>query len=557
MSDNELLKMIPFVAMVIFKTWTLYSCYLVCRFFRIHYAIGVLIFFFPIVNVLVTLFPFYYWIDKIFITKSKQKENVKEIEVVDPKNLNESEIINFDTDKGRITIQNIYRGVYIQGGAGSGKSKSLIEPIIYQASENSMAGLLYDFKSPELTKKLLSAYKKQTEINTYFVDFKNPTRSNRVNPISPKYLTKSAVAFELSQTLINNLLPETIKKREYFDREAQSILTGIIWYMRNNHPQFCTIPHIISLFAHISIDKILEMVASDSEAIGMISSIKQAVDRNANRLVASVMSTLQNALATLNNPEVFWILSGEDFSLDLNDPEDPKFMCIGNDSTLSATYAPVISLIISSAIRLMNQPDKHKSMILLDEAPTIYIPKFEQIPATARSNKVATIYAAQDFGQVEDQNGKDKAQVLLSNLGTQIYGRSTNVKTAEIIKSIFSKQDKSFWAESQNSGKAGGLVLKMGRNDSEGRSQSIQERDRVKVTDILNLNAGEFYGIIAEGKPREFLKTKFKIAEQMDESHNFGIKTPMEYLGKNYQRIVDEVLSLTKDDQKNDNLINF
>jgi type IV secretory pathway TraG/TraD family ATPase VirD4 len=501
-------------------------------------------------------FPFYYWINKLLVKKNISKIN--NIEVANSEGIRNSDSITFNTEKGNVIIDAIYRGIYIQGGAGSGKSKSIIEPIIEQSAKNSMSGFLYDFKSPELTQKLLFEYKKSEDVTTYFVDFKDPSRSNRVNPISPKYLIKSANAFELSQTLINNLLPETIKHREYFDREAQSILTGVMWYMRNNHPEYCTIPHIISLFLHVEIEKIIEMMAIDIEAMGMISSIKQSIDRKANKLVASVMSTLQNALSTLNNPEIFWILSGNDFSLDLNDPNDPKFMCIGNDSTLASTYAPVISLIISSAIRLMNQPNKHKSIIILDEAPTLYIPKFEQIPATARSNKVATVYATQDYGQIEDQNGKEKAQVLVSNLGTQIFGRTTNTKTAEVIKSIFSKQDRTFVTTSQNDGKSGGLAWQLGRSKSKGQNESIQERDRVKITDIMNLEKGEFYGIIAEGTPREFLKTKFLISEQPETKHTYNIKTPEEYFKRNYNSIINEVLSIAGMDQKeDDNLINF
>lgn len=557
MNDIDTIEIIRQTMTFIYKSWVIYSCYLFCKYFKISYVFGVLFYFFPLVNLLIMIFPFYYWISKLFSKKNEAANKNNAIEVDSKNNNTSSENIIFNTVNGKITIEAIYRGIYIQGGAGSGKSKSLIEPIIEQSAENSMSGFMYDFKSPELTVKLMEEYQELADVKTYFVDFKEPTRSHRVNPISPKYLTKSAHAFELSQTLINNLLPETIKKREYFDREAQSILTGVMWYMRNNHPQYCTIPHIISIFLHIGIDKIIEMVARDSEAIGMMSSIKQAIDRDANRLVASVMSTLQNALSTLNNPEIFWILSGDDFSLDLNDPNDPKFMCIGNDSTLSSTYAPVISLIISSAIRLINQPNKHKSIIILDEAPTIYIPKFERVPATARSNKVATVYATQDFGQIEDQNGKEKAQVLISNLGTQIYGRTTNTKTAEMIKSIFSKHDKSFVTTSQNTGQSGGLAWKFGRSTNEGINQAIQERDRVKVTDIMNLEKGEFYGIIAEGTPREFLKTKFLITDQPEPKYTFKIKTPEEYFRRNYQKIIDEVLSLTQDEKPKENIIEY
>ena len=556
MKDVNLIEALVYTLSFLVNIWMVYSCYLFCKYFKIHFAFGVLIYFFPLANILITAFPFFFWLQK-FRNKKKYIEDKNEV-ISDTQSAKSSDSICFKTEKGIITIDAIYRGIYIQGGAGSGKSKSIIEPIIEQSSKNGMSGFLYDFKSPELTKKVLFEYDKSDEIKTYFVDFKNPSRSNRINPISPKYLVKSANAFELSQTLINNLLPETIKHREYFDREAQSILTGVMWFMRNNHPEFCTIPHIISLFLHVEIEKIIEMMAIDREAMGMISSIKQSIDRKANRLVASVMSTLQNALSTLNNPEIFWILSGNDFSLDLNDPKDPKFMCIGNDSTLASTYAPVISLIISSAIRLMNQPNKHKSIIILDEAPTLYIPKFEQIPATARSNKVATVYTTQDYGQIEDQNGKEKAQVLVSNLGTQIFGRTTNTKTAEVIKSIFSKQDRTFVTTSQNDGKSGGLAWQLGRSKSKGHNESIQERDRVKIIDIMNLDKGEFYGIIAEGTPREFLKTKFLISEEAEIEQNYNIKTPDEYFKLNYDKIINDVLGIAGGDNQQENkLINF
>ncbi|PKV49223.1 type IV secretory system conjugative DNA transfer VirD4/TraG family protein [Aquimarina sp. MAR_2010_214] len=556
MKDINIIEALGHTLFFLIKIWTVYSCYLFCKYFKIHYAFGVLIYFFPLVNLLVTVFPFYYWINKLVAKKNIDKIN--DIEVADSENSDNSESLSFKTEKGIITIDNIYRNIYVQGGAGAGKSKSVIEPTIIQSAKNEMAGVFYDFKAPSMSEKLLYEYKDSTKVSTFFVDFKDPSRSNRVNPISPKYLLKSAHAFELSQTLIQNLLPETIKQREYFDREAQSILTGVMWYMRNNHPEYCTIPHIISMFLHVDIEKIIEMVGTDTEASGMISSLRQAMDRKANKLVASVMSTLQNALSTLNNPEIFWILSGNDFSLNLNDPSDPKFMCIGNDSTLSATYAPVISLILSSTLRLMNQEDKYKSTIIIDEAPTIFIPRLTEFLATARSNKISTIYAAQDYGQIEAQNGKEAAQSILSNLGTQIYGRTANVKTAEMIKSIFSKQDRTFVTTSQNDGKSGGLAWQLGRSKSKGQNESIQERDRVKVTDIMNLDKGEFYGIVAEGTPREFLKTKFLISEQPEIKHTYNIKTPEEYFKRNYNNIINEVLGIAGIDQKEDgNLINF
>lgn len=218
----------------------------------------------------------------------------------------------------------------------------------------------------------------------------------------------------------------------------------------------------------------------------MVASLKQAIDRGAERQAAGVASTLQNALSQLNTKDIFYILSGNDFDLHLNNPIDPKFLCLGNDPTLSQTYAPVISLIISVAVRQMNQPNQEKSIILLDEAPTIYIPNIEQIPATARSNKVATVFGIQDYSQLQDKYGEDKAQVILSNLGNQFYGRTVNEKSARMIANLFGKHDRTYKTANKGTGTSGEFIH-LGSSTNKGVNESIQERERVKVSDITNL----------------------------------------------------------------------
>src|SRR5690606_22024527 len=167
----------------------------------------------------------------------------------------------------------------------------------------------------------------------------------------------------------------------------------------------------------------------------------------------------------------------------------------------------------------------------------------EQIPATARSNKIATVFGVQDFSQLVDKYGEDKANVIVSNLGNQFYGRVTNAKTAQNITQLFSKEDRRFVTKSTGQGTSGEFIhLKSNRN--RGKNESIQERDRVKINQLINLNQGEFYGIIAEGKPREFLKTQF-IANGLSSlsAENEFSFSDAEII-KNYNRIINEAKSL-------------
>ncbi|MFD2587318.1 type IV secretory system conjugative DNA transfer family protein [Croceitalea marina] len=457
--------------------------------------------------------------------------------------------IVFDARPSKIYLNNPMRGIYIQGGAGSGKSESLFKPIIKNAVKKSITGILYDFKSTELTKYYYHHQQKgEQNLDVYFLDFLNPLKSHRLNPLAPEYLLKAPYAFEYSEVIINNLLPETIKERKYWDRDAQSILTGIIWFIKKHHPKQCSLPHIISLVLEADTQQLLDKVSSDPETAGMVVSLRQAMNRGAEKQVAGVISTLQTALSRLNNPEIFWLLSGNDLNLDLNNPESPKFLCIGNDSSLPQTYSPAISLIISVAAKLMNKPDKLPSTIILDEAPTLYIPNFEQLPATGRSNKISTVFGTQDYSQIVEKYGSDKAQVIIANLGNQFYGRTSNTKTAEIIQSVFSKEDKMYWLSNKSTGTSGQIVH-LNSNDSRGKSQSIQERERLKVNQILKADTGQFYGIVAEGSPREFIGHRFKYDKsKIDIPENLRSMPEVNFdeIIKNYHKIIAEAQNIIK-----------
>lgn len=187
----------------------------------------------------------------------------------------------------------------------------------------------------------------------------------------------------------------------------------------------------------------------------------------------------------------------------------------------------------------MNKPEQEKSILLFDEAPTIYIPNIEQIPAVGRSNKIATVFGVQDYSQLSDKYGDDKAQVIVSNLGNQFFGRVVNVKSAEIVQKMFSKTDKVFVSKNSGTGTSGQLVH-MNSNTNTGTSENVQERDRVKVSDLIHLESGEFYGIIAEGEPREILKAQFDYSPI--ENHHINQRIPINdsIVKENYFRIVKE-----------------
>ncbi|WP_437824824.1 type IV secretory system conjugative DNA transfer family protein [Tenacibaculum mesophilum] len=546
---NEYVYWLGFYRVInIFITTGIYAIFLQKQ-AKLPFMIGVVIAFIPAMIIPFTItVPVYilgYTLFKVFSSKPNKK-NKKVGEKEEEYKISDDAFV-FSTEEGNVILNNAFRGVFVQGGAGSGKSVSLIYPILKQAAKKGFTGLLYDFKSPELSSFTISQIlRNQSNVKPYFVDFKEARKSVRINPLNPNLMVKTAYAHEYSQTLLYNLSPSNIKNENYFMIDAKSVLTGIIWFLKKEYPQFCTLPHIISLVLYSDINILLEKIAENIETAGLVASLNQAIKNNASKQVAGVISTLQANLSKINTPDIFWVLSGNDIDLDINNPNDPKFVCIGNESTLSETYAPIISLIISVAAKQMNQPNKHKSIIVLDEAPTLYIPNFEQIPATARSNKVATVYGAQDFSQLVDRYKNDKAQVILSNMGNQFFGRTVNNNTARMITQMFGRADKKYQTKSKgDSFHDSDFFGKHVNSSSENMSETIQERDRVKSTDIMNLEPGEFYGFIAEGNKKELLKTKFLVDEDIEATDlEFEFKAFEEDVQKNYRKIIEEAKSI-------------
>lgn len=471
----------------------------------------------------------------------------------------QDESFSFRVEGKTIIMDNPYRGIYIQGGAGSGKSVSLVYPILQQAIEMNYSGICYDFKSPELASFLFQqAAKNKSEIKPYFIDFKDARRSIRINPLDPRLMTKMAYANEYAQTLMYNLSPNNIKNEDYWVMEAKSVLTGLTWYLKTDHHEYCSLPHIISLILHSDIKELIEKISENYETVGYVASLRQAIKNESSRQISGVVSTLQTNLAKLNTPDIFWVLSGNDINLNINDPSDPKFVCIGNESTLSETYAPVISLILSVALKQMNQPNKHKSMVLVDELPTLYINKLEQTPATARSNKVATVLACQDFSQLVDRYGRDKAQVILSNMGNQFFGRTVNKDSAQMISQLFGRSDKTFKTTSKGDNYYQSSIFGKHTNSlNKSVNETVQERDRVKVTDVMNLQPGEFYGVVAEGNEHEILNSRFQIDKHLEDSDfNFPLMATDFDIQDNYQKIIWQAKSIFEThDEDGDGLI--
>jgi type IV secretory pathway TraG/TraD family ATPase VirD4 len=410
------------------------------------------------------------------------------------------------TSGPNVRLGNPFRGTFIAGGAGSGKSKSIIEPILQQAGALGLTGVVYDFKFPTLAEEVAGSYA-GGPVTPYFVNFTDLSRSHRVNPLAPQLLATASFAREAAATIITNLDAKAAQQRNFWIQSGEVLLAGCIWYLRRNHPAQCSLPAAVSMILESDAPQLLATLQQDEEVRGLIASIASA-SKSENTL-AGVFSTIQNYLAVLNTPEIFWVMSGDQVPLDLNTRETPGVLVVGNDPALSSTFSPLISLIVATAIKRLNQQGRLPSLVLLDEAPTLFIPNFAQLPATARSNRVATVYAVQDVAQMEALTSRQESEMILANLGNQFWGRTTNTATAERVSKMFGKVDREYRSTTAGKSKSSQInIFKPStRTKSTSESVSIQQRDKLEAQQVMRFGVGEFAGLVVESGRAEFRST--------------------------------------------------
>lgn len=409
-----------------------------------------------------------------------------------------------------INFINPFRGMLVAGTPGAGKSYFVIRHIIDQHIKKGFSMFLYDFKYDDLSKiafnKLLK-YQKNYKIKPsfYVINFDDLNRTHRCNPLDPAGMEDITDATEASRTIMLGLNRDWIKKQgDFFVESPINFLTGIIWFLRKyENGKYCTLPHVIELM-QADYDPLFAVLQQEEEIKVLINPFVSAFQNKAKEQLEGQIASAKIGLARLSSPQLYYVLSGNDFTLDVNNPLEPKIVCVGNNPQKIQTYGAVLSLYISRMIKLVNRKDQLKSSLVFDEFPTIYFNNMDSLIATARSNKVATTLAVQDFSQLKKDYGTEQADVISGIVGNIISGQVTG-STAKKLSETFGKimQDRT--------------SLSINSSDTS-ISKSLQLDYAIPSSKISSLSSGEFVGIVADNPDQ---KIKLKVFHcEIQNDHN-------------------------------------
>ena len=188
-------------------------------------------------------------------------------------------------------------------------------------------------------------------------------------------------------------------------------------------------------------------------------------------------------------------MTGNDFTLDINNPDDPKVLVVGNNPDRQNIYSAALGLYNSRIVKLINKKkiknketgeEKRtlKSSVIIDELPTIYFRGLDNLIATARSNRVAVCLGFQDFSQLVRDYGDKEAKVIQNTVGNIFSGQVVG-ETAKWLSERFGKV-----LQQRQS-------ISINRNDTS-TSISTQLESIIPASKISGLTQGFFVGAVAD-----------------------------------------------------------
>ena len=458
-------------------------------------------------------------------------------------------------NKGWINVVNPFRASMVLGTPGSGKSYAIVNNYIKQQIEKGFAMYIYDYKFPDLSEiaynhllNHLDAY--QVKPQFFVINFDDPRKSHRCNPINPSFMTDISDAYESAYTIMLNLNRSWIQKQgDFFVESPIILLAAIIWFLKMYEDgKYCTFPHAIE-FLNRPYAQIFPILTAYDELANYLSPFMDAWEGGAQDQLQGQIASAKIPLSRMISPALYWVMTGDDFSLDINNPNEPKVLVVGNNPDRQNIYSAALGLYNSRIVKLINKKKQLKSSVIIDELPTIYFRGLDNLIATARSNKVAVCLGFQDFSQLTRDYGDKESKVIQNTVGNVFSGQVVG-ETAKTLSERFGKV-----LQQRQS-------MTINRNDKS-TSISTQMDSLIPASKISNLTQGMFVGAVSDNFDEridqkifhaEIVVNSAKVSAEMkayqpipvivDFTNEVGSDNLKETIEANYRKIKQEILSL-------------
>lgn len=447
---------------------------------------------------------------------------------------------------GYINVVSPQRGCMVIGIPGSGKTYSIYGPFFRQMMQKGYAMFVYDYKYPDLTHRVMNelldnygCYPVKPKL--YIVNFDDPLHSHRFNPIHPRYLTDPIDATEIAEVIMKNANRENAKGDDFFSLSARCYIDLLIWFLKiYEGGKYCTFPHLIELMGQ-DYRAVFEILKKFDELEVKRNTFADAIQDQAYEQLQGQIASARVPLNRFASKTLYWTLSGDDFSLEINNPEEPKIICVGNNPRRQSVYGTTLAMLMSQLFKIINNPGKMHSAVLIDELPTIYLKGLDNLINTARSNRVAVVIGAQDKSQLVKDYDQKESDVIFNTVGN-VFAGAVKGDTAESLSKSFGKVEREMRSFQES-------------DTSEHITYSFQQREVLPPNKIEALSQGTFCGYVADSWKQKVHPKTFcgEVKAGDPPKHNLPLPRIVvnmsdeeikEEVEKNYQKIHLDIVNL-------------
>ncbi len=415
-----------------------------------------------------------------------------------------------------MNIHSPQQSMFIQGGNGAGKSASLVEPIHFQAVMKGYSMIVYDYKGEDspLSRGIYNAIKHKDENPHLYGKYKTPNfvylnpidplkSMGKLNPFNPKYITNKPLADQSALTFLMNIDPSLREKTDFWGNNQIMYTSAVIWFMKrlsHSNPKYarcCTFAHINAMLMSPIMD-VVNALMSDDDVVPYVRSIIGAKMNDAGEQLSGIEATIHVGCGRVRNKELYWMFNPlndeEEIDIKINDPNNPTIICICSSEQAPEAMTAPVGVTINSVLKSMMKKGEggyHKTLVSIDELPTIFLYKIDHVMATMRSKNIPVLLSIQEWYQLIRDYGKENANVILGTCGTQFFGMMNEGSSAKSICEMFPE----YLVPNEN--------ISTNSND-ETVGVSHRKEKSMTVSRLQTQPLGHFSGKIAGGDPAVF-----------------------------------------------------
>jgi type IV secretion system protein VirD4 len=380
---------------------------------------------------------------------------------------------------GTLNIPDAQQGIAVCGAPNSGKTYSIIDPVIRDAIVQGFPIVIYDFKGSQLEAHAAYAAARGYQVHVFAPGFPYTGVCNPLDFV--RDASDALMAGQLAEVIYKNTRRGThASENDFFSNAGQKLVEAVILLAKvTEFPDLLMAKKLLNL---PGLAKRMRLAAAAGRIpVWTIESFSQLIaSEEAEKQVAGIVATAQRTFDKFISKELIPSFVGQTtIPLDLT---GPQMLFLQVDTQKRDVVAPLLAALLHLIVaRNFARPRAEPLVVSLDELPTLHLDDLPKWINEFRSYGFCPILGYQNFAQLQHTYGKELSRAIFAACGTKVFFNPRDDETASLVSRYLGEKEVRLFTKSTSSG--------MQRSTS--RNEQIQKMPLMTVDEVLKLDQGE------------------------------------------------------------------